>query len=80
MVRRVQQSPTKRRLLKELRGLKEPRYAVSTVLARWSDFAYACPAFVGLTAISQLAPINIKREVIVIPTPLHPFVGESFSG
>jgi len=72
--------PKGRLLLRAWRFKGADAVTVSPVLARWSIFAYACPAFVGLTGISQLALNRIKLAVIVIPFQLHPFGGESFSG
>lgn len=72
--------PRERLLLRAWRFKGAGAVTVSPVLARWSIFAYACPSFVGLTGISQLALNRIKLAVIVIPFQLHPFGGESFSG
>lgn len=71
---------TKKKIAESNSSFSEVISSVLPVRARWSIFAYACPPFVGLTGISQLALNRIKLAVIVIPFQLHPFGGESFSG
>ena len=71
---------TKKKIAESNSSFSEVISSVLPVQARWSIFAYACPAFVGLTGISQLALNRIKLAVIAIPFQLHPFGGESFSG
>jgi len=71
---------TEKKIAESNSSFSEVISSVSPVRARWSIFAYACPPFVGLTGISQLALNRIKLAVIVIPFQLHPFGGESFSG
>ena len=71
---------TKKKIAESNSSFSEVISSVLPVRARWSTFAYACPPFVGLTGISQLALNRIKLAVIVIPFQLHPFGGESFSG